>query len=451
MHCLRCQRFLFRSTFQGRRRVSSLTPLGAAFNSRPQKSAFFPNNLKDSWKCQSSAKPTGLFGIEQLTRPEGFDELKLECAHRSHALLNEACSSPPERQRIVARVFDELSDELCRVADMAEFVRLAHPDRRMAEAAENACITVSGLVERLNTDVQLFEALRVAVEGGNGDVLPEEDVDKHVAKLFLLDFYQCGIHLPDEDRQRVVELNDTILQIGQQFSANSHKPRIVKKLDLPSKIRHHFNIDGDNVILSGLQVDTPHDLAREAGYKIYYWEDPSQEKLLSQMVDLRHQLAQLCGYETFAHRAMMESLGGSPEKVSAFLNKLSAELKPRVAKDCEAMLKMKSKYTSAKSLQMWDVPYFSMQARGGWFDLDTSRIAEFFSLGACMEGLDTIFKNIFGVRLQIEDARPGELWHKDVYKVSVQEEESGEELGLIYCDFFIRSGKPHQDCHFTIR
>ena len=48
----------------------------------------------------------------------------------------------------------------------------------------DACIAISGLVERLNTHSGLFESLRRAVN--DGDRFPEEDVDKHVAKLFLL-------------------------------------------------------------------------------------------------------------------------------------------------------------------------------------------------------------------------------------------------------------------------
>lgn len=429
------------------RSVSSLTPLGAAFNSKPQKSSFFP---RERWSRSSNARSTGLFQFPELTSPNGFHDLEQSCAIRSQELVEEACSPPSARTRIVARVFDELSDELCRVADMAEFVRLAHPDRSMAGAAERACISVSGLVERLNTNVRLFESLRASVEDGQDD-MPDK-VDQHVAKLFLMDFYQCGIHLPDADRQKVVELNDSILQLGQHFATNCHRPRVVKKMDLPSKIRHHFSIDGDNIILNGLPVDTPHDMAREAGYKIFYWEDPTQESILSRMVSQRHELAAKCGYPTFGHRAMSESLGAEPDRIMAFLNKLSTELKPRVAKDYEEMSRMKSKATGVDKLQVWDVPYFAMQARtNAMFQFDTSKVSEYFSLGVCMEGLDRLFNRLYGVRLHLSEPLTGELWHNDVYKLSVREADSDEELGTIYCDFFSRSGKPHQDCHFTIR
>ena len=56
------------------------------------------------------------------------------------------------------------------------------------------------------------DTYREAVE--KGDINEETDVDQHVAKLFLQDFLQCGIHLPDGDREQVVELNDKILRLG---------------------------------------------------------------------------------------------------------------------------------------------------------------------------------------------------------------------------------------------
>ena len=80
--------------------------------------------------------------------------------------------------------------------------------------------------------------LKGAVE--NGDCLPTTAMDTHVAQLFLFDFEQSGIHLPETKRQQVVNLNEYILQLGQRFSMSSHEPRQVNKEDLPSHIRHQY-------------------------------------------------------------------------------------------------------------------------------------------------------------------------------------------------------------------
>merc|ERR1712142_1068546 len=346
----------------------------------------------------------------------GFIELKENCFQNAEALVTEVIS--PNRKRNVAVIFDDLSDELCRVADMAEFIRLAHPDGEFALAAQDACIAISGLVEQLNTHVGIYSALKQAVE--KGDIRPESDVDKHVAKLFLQDFQQCGIHLGDRDREEVVELNDRILRLGQQFSAGCHQPRVVRSEVLPAQVRNMFHVENNgNIIVSGQHIDTPSDLAREAAYKIYYLRDQQQEAVLGSLLEDRFKLAKLCGYETFGHRAVSNSLGQSPENIGQFLRSLAKQLPDRVAKDHMAMTNMKKRTNPlCQPLAMWDVPYFSGQARATWFRMDM-------------------------------ETREGELWAQDVFKLAVKD--STKLLGHIYCDFFKRPDKPHQDCHFTIR
>lgn len=159
--------------------------------------------------------------------------LKKNAMIRTDQLIDEATGA--DRSRKMVEIFDELSDTLCKVADMAEFVRLAHPDRKYSDAAEDACLSISGIVEKLNTDRKLFKALQEVVK--KGDSMETNAIDKHVSRLFLFDFEQCGIHLPEQQRQRVVYLTDCILQLGQRFMAGAVNPRSVDKNTLPESIR----------------------------------------------------------------------------------------------------------------------------------------------------------------------------------------------------------------------
>ena len=170
----------------------------------------------------------------------------------------------------------------------------------------------------------------------NGDNYPETEVDKHVAKLFLVDFQQSGIHLDNKSRESVVDLTDEILQLGQNFASNVHSPVVLNKNSVPSDIQHVFHQQGDRIIVAGYHIDSPTERAREAAFKIYYWNDPEKEQVLHTLLCKRHELAQVCSFDTFSQRAMLDSLAQDPFTVHSFLG-ITSDLKMGGGEGCKML------------------------------------------------------------------------------------------------------------------
>lgn len=82
--------------------------------------------------------------------------------------------------------------------------------------------------------------------------------------------------------------------------------------------------------------------------------------------------------------------------------------------------------------------------------INHSTTLAYVPLVACVDGLDMLFKDLFGISLLAQEPAEGELWSSDVQKLCVVHETEGL-LGYIYCDFFSREEKLPQDSHFTIR
>ncbi|KZC13629.1 Mitochondrial intermediate peptidase [Dufourea novaeangliae] len=419
------------------RSVNTWSPLATAFNSI----------AKDKYDFDLSKKETGLFGISELKTPDGFHILKEQAMSQTDTLITEATS--PNRKRKMVEIFDDMSDTLCKVADLAEFIRVAHPDKHFVRAAEDACIFISGIVEKLNTHRELYNALRHVVT--DGDVQETSFVDNHVAKLFLFDFEQCGIHLPESKRETVVQLNDYILQVCQKFMAGAGNPRTVEVGILPPGVREHFTMKDNQIIVQGLYVDSSNNLVRETAYRIFLYPDKEQEYLLQELLNSRHELARLCGFPSYAHRAVKGSTVETPEVIYDFLNILNDNLKLKAAQDFQQMQRMKDAETITKQdIMPWDTPYFMAKAKKTWLNMSSTEFTPYFSLGACMDGINILTQALYGIRLESMPALSGEVWANNIQKITVIDENEIV-LGCIYCDFFEREGKPNQDCHFTIR
>uniref|UniRef100_A0A8C9VJ08 Mitochondrial intermediate peptidase n=1 Tax=Scleropages formosus TaxID=113540 RepID=A0A8C9VJ08_SCLFO len=294
----------------------------------------------------------------------------------------------------------------------ADFIKVAHPDPAFREAAEKACLKIGTMVEKLNTNVDLCKCLKDLLD--NKEVMAALDPEtRRVAELFMFDFEISGIHLDEKKRRKAVNLHVKLLDLNNEFLVGSHLPNKIEKRALPEHIRHHFSLDGNYIQIGGLHAESSDELVREAAYKIFLYPNQNLMKCLDELLSCRDKLAKLVGYESFAHRALKGTMAKTPGEVTILAS-------------------------------------FATTLCCFMYNIEPSLYSPYLSLGSCMEGLNSLFSQLLGVSFQTEQPKIGEVWSEDVRKLAVVHETEGL-LGYIYCDFFQRLGKPHQDCHFTIR
>lgn len=420
------------------RTVTTWSPLATAFNS--------PHPRQDR-----HLKPTGLFGVQELTSTSGFTVLKDKTLNEGVKIVDYVLQSPPTPR--VVGLFDKLSDTLCAAADLAEFVRLTHPDHQFRSAAEDTSRGISSYVEELNTNPGLYHALGKMLSIDDKHQMDEET--KRVGELFLFDFEQSGIHLEEQKRRLFVELQEAILVIGAQFSQTASTPVQVPLADLPmaDELARIYPVSDGHVIIESAFLDSNNEKLRELAYISCLKPVETQLNTLDLLLTARHQLAQLVNYPSFSHRALTGTMAKTPENVMDFL-KLAANMLHKPAnKEMDILTGLKksmSKDHDVEQIMPWDLHYYSGMAKYQSAKLNSSSLSAYFPLGACMEGLDFLFKSLFGISLEAQYPAEGELWSSDVQKLGVVHETEGL-LGYIYCDFFSREEKLSQDSHFTIR
>lgn len=61
-------------------------------------------------------------------------------------------------------------------------------------------------------------------------------------------------------------------------------------------------MENGQILVQGLYTDSTNTTVREAAYKLFLYPDSEQEHLLYELLSSRHQLAESCGFASYAHR-----------------------------------------------------------------------------------------------------------------------------------------------------
>ena len=395
---------------------------------------------------------TGLFDCPEFSTVEDFPSETRKCIKTSKKLVELITKKADDPDVTIIDSMDQLSDELCRVADLAECIRQVHPNPDMASAAQFACLELNSYVEELNTNTGLYTALRRLMDSNVYSAL--DKVTKRTADVFMHDFEISGIHLKEDIRKKVVELNARLLEIGYKFSLNASEPTLIKKDNSVPDFGEYFNEEHNHLCMDHVPYNSLNPDLRKSGYMLYYSQNFEKMKVFEEMISMRQKLAHLVGYSSFSHRVLRMSMAESPEKVTDFLENLSSKILPLAREDVEVMTHIKNRYRGIfrkeEAVGHWDIPLLISKIQECHLPPDMNLVRNWFPLDACIDGLGNLFRSLFGVRLEVMPVKQGELWHPSVLKFGFFDE-SGELLGLTYGDFFHRENKFASDSHITIR
>jgi len=163
----------------------------------------------------------------------------------------------------------------------------------------------------------------------------------------------------------------------------------------------------------------------------------NQENVLK-IANLRHERANLLGYQTHAHFVLEERMAETPEKVHAFLNEILEKAKPAAAREFKQLEDFAKDVDGIDQLQKWDGSYYSEKLKQKLFSLDDEQLKPYFKLEHVIDGVFEVAEKLFD--LQFEEVSDIDKYHEEVKTYRVYDGDKNF-ISVFYADFHPRAGK----------
>ncbi|KAF2466817.1 mitochondrial intermediate peptidase [Lindgomyces ingoldianus] len=412
--------------------------------------------------------PTGIVGNRYLTHPDGFLDFVTVTLQRCEAVVQKvSAANAIHEYKSMVKDLDRLSDLLCRVIDLADFVRGTHPDRNTQEAASKAYSIMFQYMNQLNTTTILNDQLKKAA--AIPDVYASwSEQEKVVAKILMEDFSRSAIELPVGARQKFVDLSNEIAHEGSEFvdrmgpemqyvkfdskRMKGLEPNMVRALTNWGETRIHTM---HNEAQMALRYVDDADVRRDI-YMAVRTANKQSITRLETILKSRAELAKLSGYDTFAHLTLENKMAKSPEAVNQFLNALIEDTRHQVNEELQELMELKKADARRDNfpdrINAWDKFYYTHKLIQNMDHKLRSPdfLSAYFSVGTVMQGLSRLFDRLYGIRLVPRETQPGEVWDDGVRRLDVVSDTHGH-IAVLYCDLFSRDGKTPNPAHFTLR
>jgi len=174
------------------------------------------------------------------------------------------------------------------------------------------------------------------------------------------------------------------------------------------------------------------------GSRAFKDNEYNNEANVLRVANLRHQRAQLLGYDSHAHFVLEERMAETPQKVTSFLNELMEKAKPAALREFHELEQFAKELDGIDKLQKWDSAYYAEKLKQKLFDLDDEILKPYFELEKVISGVFSVANKLYG--LNFTETDEVDVYHKEVKTYNVTDAD-GAFVSLFYADFHPRPGK----------
>jgi peptidyl-dipeptidase Dcp len=188
---------------------------------------------------------------------------------------------------------------------------------------------------------------------------------------------------------------------------------------------------------------------REKVWRTYYsrgnHDDQHDNKaIISEILKLRAERAQLLGYKTHAHWRLEDQMAKTPERA---MELMEAVWKPAVARvreevaDMQKLADGEAKTLADRiSIEPWDYRYYAEKVRKAKYDLDQNAVMPYLQLEKLREGMFWVAGQLFGFQFKPVDPKLVSVVQPDI-RVWEVTDPAGKHIGLWFFDPYARAGK----------
>lgn len=397
---------------------------------------------------------------------EDYEEAFMEGIRRDDEQIEKTISNTdePTFDNTIINVDDDKDgyyDLLSRVSTVFFNLLSAETNDEMDALAQKLQPILTKHANDVRLNKKLFERIKYVYEH-HRELTPEEQM---LLENCYDGFVRSGALLDDEGKEKLRKLTEEASMLSLQFSQNLLKENKAytinitneEELDgLPDTAKEAAALAAKEHGKEGwvFTLDYPsyspfmtYSTQRELRKKLYmmrntictHSNDENNINICRRIVNLRREIAQLLGFNTYADYVLKNRMASNEANVYKLLNDLISAYMPTAKAEVQDIEK-KAKEMEGNDFIMepWDFSYYSHKLQLERFNLDAEMLRPYFELGKVIEGVFGLANKLYGITFKENKDIP--VYHGDVKAYEVFDKD-GSYLAVFYADFHPRKGK----------